>query len=182
MRTMELKTADGRHVARDVRMACSFTSRWSGRFRRLPSHGQERVLLVPCRSVHTIGRRCAIDVVFLTSRMKIIGLEPAFPPWRFKLAPAGTRWMLQLEAGQIAAAALTVGTFIVVEHDADIGSGDPARVSEPLDRSQRRPRERLPIRFSLRLPLGCHRVISDRDQDSRMTRRPQRASVQRTVD
>jgi uncharacterized protein len=152
MRTMELRTADGREVARSVHMACSFTSRWSGRFRRVPGGEHERVLLVPCRSVHTIGMRFAIDVVFLSRQMKIVGLAAAIPPWRFKLAPSGTRWILQLAAGQIAAAGLTVGTHVLVD-----SSGDPAaRPTCSLrqkDGSQRHSCERLPIQFSLRLPF-----------------------------
>jgi uncharacterized protein len=173
MKTMELRTADGREVARSVHMACSFTSRWSGRFRRVPGGERDRVLLVPCRSVHTIGMHFAIDVVFLTRRMKIVGLAAAVPPWRFKLAPAGTRWILQLGAGQIAAAGLTVGTHVVVESEAEeppctptiAESPAPARttcVPRQQDGAQRSACERLPIQFSLRLPLerrcaaACH--------------------------
>lgn len=168
MRTMELRTADGRQVARGVRLACSFTSRWSGRFRRVPSSAQDQVLLIPCRSVHTIGMRCAIDVVCLSRQMRIVGLVPAFPAWRFRLAPAGTRWILQLAAGQIAATGLTLGTFVVVESSvsggaqaghADSGEhagrgprGDCESTPRSTDGSARPPCERSPLRFSLRLP------------------------------
>lgn len=168
MKTIELRTADGREVARSVRMACSFTSRWSGRFRRVPGGEQERVLLVPCRSVHTIGMRFAIDVVFLSRQMKIVGLAAAIPPWRFKLAPTGTRWILQLAAGQIAAAGLAVGTYVVVESTPD-ASALPTCSLRQKEGLQRRTCERLPMQFSLRLPLERHcsteRMKCERSQD-----------------
>jgi uncharacterized protein len=141
MKTIALRTAEGRFIAHEVRIACSLTSRWVGLSgeRSLPTQGG--LLLSPARGVHTLGMRFAIDVVFLSRQMRVLGLARGVPPWRVLLAPRGTGRVLELAAGQIAATGLKTGTFILVE---------TARPQEC---------QRSPIRFSLRLP---HRY-EDRD-------------------
>jgi uncharacterized membrane protein (UPF0127 family) len=81
---------------------------------------------------HTLGMRFAVDVVFLSLQMRVLGLAPRVQPWRILLAPRGTGRVLELAAGQIAATGLKAGVFIVVESNGSQSS---------------------PVRFSLRLPL-----------------------------
>jgi uncharacterized protein len=134
MKTIALRTAEGRWIAHEVRIACSLRSRWLGltRERSLPTRAG--LLLSPARGgIHTLGMRFAIDIVFLTPQMRVLGLAQRVPPWRVLLAPRGTGRMLELAAGQIAATRLQTGAFLLVE-------------------TPRRQCERSPIRFSLRLP------------------------------
>jgi hypothetical protein len=99
--------------------------------------------------------RFAIDIVFLSRQMRVLGLAPAVQPWRVRLAPPGTGRVLQLAAGQIRATGLKPGMYIVVDADAERDDDRPQR---PRDADGEptvlRPQcERLPIRLSLRLPL-----------------------------
>lgn len=154
MKTLELRTVDGRCVARCVRMACSFQSRCMGLLSRRAIPQEEGLLLMPGGSIHTLGMRFTIDVVFLNRQMRIVGLAERVPPWRIRVAPRGTSRVLELAAGQIAATRLTTGTYLIVD----------SAPTEPTDRSNdptiKLPRppiavcSRLPIQFSLRLPLG----------------------------
>ena len=175
MKTLELRTADGRCVARHVRMACSFQSRCVGLLRQnvIPAH--EGLLLVPGGSIHTLGMRCTIDVVFLSRQMRVVGLAERVPPWRIRVAPSGTRRVLELAAGQIAATKLSVGTYLLVE------STPPDRSELPtvkLSRARQPVCERQPIQFTLRLPLerrcaGVRSPCHDRHQrGSRVTTPP----------
>jgi uncharacterized protein len=134
MKTIALRTAEGRFIAHEVRIACSLRARLFGlaRERSLPT--RSGLLLSPARGVHTLGMRFAIDVVFLSRQMRVLGLAPVVPPWRVLLAPRGTGHVLELAAGQIAATGLKPGTFILVETSGPQSS------------------QRSPIRFSLRLP------------------------------
>lgn len=134
MKTIALRTTEGRFIAHEVRIAFSLTSRWVGLSgeRSLPTRGG--LLLSPARGVHTLGMRFAIDVIFLSRQMRVLGLVPGVPPWRVLLAPRGTGRVLELAAGQIAATGLKTGTFILVE------TAQPQQC------------QRSPIRFSLRLP------------------------------
>ena len=134
MKTIALRTAEGRFVAHEVRIAYSLAARLLAlsRERSLPTRAG--LLLSPARGIHTFGMRFAVDVVFLSPQMRVIGLAPRLRPWRVLLAPRGTGRVLELAAGQIAATGLTPGTFIVVESNQS---------------ECRRP----PIAFSLRVPL-----------------------------
>jgi hypothetical protein len=97
--------------------------------------------------------RFNIDVVFLNRHMRILGLAENVPPWRIVVAPKGTARVLELAAGKIASTHLTIGTYLVVDRPSE----DPSeRTTVHQPRTQRMPCERLPIQFSLRLPLGRH--------------------------
>lgn len=152
MKTLELRTVDGRCVARRVRMACSFHSRCVGLLSKRTIPQEEGLLLMPGGSIHTLGMRFTIDVVFLNRQMRVVGLAEHVPPWRIRVAPSGTRRVLELAAGQISATRLTTGTYLIV----DSTPAEPTdRSNDPTIKSPRPPTaacSRLPIQFSLRLP------------------------------
>lgn len=150
MKIVELRTATGRCIARNVQMACSFKSRCLGLLRRSAIPEQAGLLLVPGGSIHTLGMRCTIDVVFLNRQMRVLGLAEGVPPWRIRLAPKGTRRVLELAAGQISATRLGIGMYLLIE------STSTDRSERPTIKLSRAPAplcERQQIQFSLRLPL-----------------------------
>lgn len=150
MKTFELHTADGRCIARQVHLACSFRTRCIGLLRQtcIPEH--EGLLLVPGGTVHTLGMRFDIDVVFLNRQMRVLGLAERVAPWRIVTAPKETARVLELAAGKIATTRLTTGTYLIVERP----SGEPSeRTTLELPRSHRPPCERAPVQFSMRLPV-----------------------------
>jgi uncharacterized membrane protein (UPF0127 family) len=134
MKTIALRTAEGRFIAHEVKIACSLAARLVAlsRERSLPTRAG--LLLSPARGVHTLGMRFPVDVVFLSRQMRVLSLVQRLQPWRVLFAPRGTGHVLELAAGQIAATRLNAGTFLVVESATPQG-------------------QREPIRFSLRLPL-----------------------------
>jgi uncharacterized membrane protein (UPF0127 family) len=150
MKILELRTVDGRCVARRVQLASSFGARCLGMLRNASISEHGGMLLVPGGSIHTLGMRFSIDVVFLNKQMRVLGLAEQVPPWRFVLAPRGTARVLELAAGKIAATRLTRGTYLTVEAEPT----DPSeRPTNKLPRVRIGPCERMPIQFSLRLPL-----------------------------
>jgi uncharacterized protein len=149
MKTLELRTADGRCVAHHVHMACSFRSRCLGLLRQtnIPEHGG--LLLVPGGSIHTLGMRFTIDVVFLSRQMRVLELVERVSPWRIVIAPRDTAIVLELAAGKIAATGLKTGTYLTV----DAAPSDPSeRPTSKLPRLRTTACERTPLQFSLRLP------------------------------
>lgn len=152
MRSMELRTATGRCIARRVHMACSFRSRCVGLLCRRSMPEDEGLLLMPGSSVHTLGMRFNIDVVFLNRQMRILAMAENVTPWRIVIAPKGTARVLELAAGKIAAARLAVGIYLIVDRPSD----DPSeQATSNLPRAGHLHCERTPIRFSLRLPRQC---------------------------
>ena len=79
---------------------------------------EDGLLLTPAASAHTLGVRYSIDVVFLSPRMKVLGLAPAVAPWRFRIAPPGTGRVLELAEGRIRATGLTIGAYLLAEYPA----------------------------------------------------------------
>lgn len=150
MKTLELRTADGRCIARHVEMACSFRSRCLGLLRRANIPDQQGLLLVPGGSIHTLGMRFNIDVVFLNRQMRVLELLEYVPPWRVVIAPRGTARVLELAAGRIATTRLMAGTFLLVH---SVSTDPSERPTIKLPSMSVMPCERAPLRFSLRLPL-----------------------------
>ena len=134
MKTIALRTAEGRFIAHEVRIAYSLAGRLLAlsRERSLPTRAG--LLLSPARGIHTLGMRFAVDVVFLSRQMRVLGLAARVRPWRVLWGPRGTGRVLELAAGQIAATGLKAGAYLVVE-------------------SNQSECQHSPIAFSLRLPL-----------------------------
>ncbi|HZW36651.1 MAG TPA: DUF192 domain-containing protein, partial [Candidatus Deferrimicrobiaceae bacterium] len=55
--------------------------------------------IIPCSSVHSIGMRHPIDVLFLDNRGKVIGAYPRFPPGRLTRPFFGAKGVLELPEG-----------------------------------------------------------------------------------
>jgi uncharacterized membrane protein (UPF0127 family) len=170
MKTVALRTVDGRWIARDVRMGCSLASRCLGLMRTKSLSEQQGLLLTPGRPVHTLGLRFAIDVVFLSRQMCVLALMPFVPPWSVRAAPPGTGRVLELAAGRIASVGLTPGTFLLVESSVD---DEASQVTRPVVTTGP-PCERHPIRFSLRLPGIHHGSTHSRPATARALRPPEK--------
>ena len=54
--------------------------------------------ITPCRSVHTVGMRYAIDIVFLRADRVVAKVVPELKPWRMA-ACRDARTVLELRAG-----------------------------------------------------------------------------------
>ncbi len=80
--------------------AQSTLSRMRGLLGSPPLRAGNGLLITPCTSVHTIGMRYPIDLVFLNGRASVIKLVTHLRPYRF----AGclrARHVLELQAGSI---------------------------------------------------------------------------------
>lgn len=148
MKIVDLRTEDGRLVAR-AGMACTFRNRCLGLIRRRALEAEEGLLLVPGGGIHTVGMRFAIDVVFMDKALRIVGLRPRVPPWRFVCAPQGTRFALELCAGRIVTLGLGLRSPVQAcfdDEESEEASSGPPRL---------RLRTRLPLRRLTRTERGC---------------------------
>ena len=98
-----------------VELAVTRSARRAGLLRRDGIDGA--LVLEPCRSVHTIGMRFAIDVAHCTGstsdRLTIVCVQ-TMPPGRLGRPHVRTRCVVEAEAGSFAAWALKVGDRITV--------------------------------------------------------------------
>ncbi|HMN46349.1 MAG TPA: DUF192 domain-containing protein [Povalibacter sp.] len=118
MKFARVDTTQGLTVAHRVTIAASF---WP-RFRGLLGHREMAVdhglLLRPGGSVHTIGMRFAIDVLFLDRHLRILAITHQLTPYRFATAPSGTRSVLELAAGRAADCGLMPGASLWLRPEA----------------------------------------------------------------
>ena len=142
-----LKTADGRWIARRVRVARTFTQRLRGLLGTRALESEEGLMLSPGGSVHTFGMRYRIDVAFLDRQLKILRLTSQLCPWRICRAPARTRHVLELPAGTALRLRLEENTFVCIDHER------PARAAT----CSRRVSQQDHLRFSLRIPQCAQR-------------------------
>lgn len=77
----------------------SFWCRSRGLLGRAPPPPGGALWLTPCRQVHTLGMRYAIDVVYLDDGGCIIAVQ-TLAPWRVGAWLAGARSVLELAAGE----------------------------------------------------------------------------------
>ncbi len=74
----------------------------------------EGLLLVPCQSVHTLGMRFPIDVVFLDKERRVLHIIEGMKPWRISRHLPKARSVLELPAGTIAATGTRCGDVIQI--------------------------------------------------------------------
>ena len=112
---MPLQLWQGDRPVCPVELAVTRSARRAGLLRRDGIDGA--LVLEPCRSVHTIGMRFAIDVAHCTGspsgQLTIVRVQ-TMPPGRLGRPHLRTRCVLEAEAGSFAAWALTAGDGLTV--------------------------------------------------------------------
>ena len=110
MSTVRVRNADRDTVlGAEVEVADDWWHRLRGLLGRPPLHPGEGLLISPCRSVHMIGMKFGIDVVFLSREGRVVGLYEALAPGRL------TRWhrdavhALEVPPGTIASSGTRLG-------------------------------------------------------------------------
>ncbi|MAM89213.1 MAG: hypothetical protein CME36_18090 [unclassified Hahellaceae] len=89
-------------------IAASFFQRLRGLLGRKSLGEFQGLLLEECNSVHTIGMRFAIDIIFLSADFRIVEIHSAVAGFSFRRCKAATH-TLELAAGQGQLLRWTVG-------------------------------------------------------------------------
>lgn len=82
--------------------------RMRGLLGRPPLLPEQGLLIEPCPSVHTLGMRYPIDIVFLDANYRVLRQVAQLKPLRWA-ACAGARATLELAPGSLSTLNLTVG-------------------------------------------------------------------------
>lgn len=113
---MVARDADtGRLLADRVALALTRAARRKGLLGKDGLARGEALWIAPCRGVHTVGMRFAIDVVALDADGRVIDCVEEMAPWRLRLPRWGTAGVLELAAGTLAAAGTRIGHVITFE-------------------------------------------------------------------
>ncbi len=100
------------HIPGKVVYAKGSRGRSKGLLGREEMRRDEALWLSPCKSVHTIGMKFAIDVAFLDERGTILHVVGAMRPWRISRVVWNANGALELHAGTLEAVGARVGDVI----------------------------------------------------------------------
>jgi uncharacterized protein len=105
---------DGTVTAVRVFQARSFISRLFGLLGRRPLSAGEALWIQPCSSVHTVGMRYAIDVVFVDDSGRVLATHESLAPRRLAAARRA-RAALEMPSHSLAALGIVPGRRLTVE-------------------------------------------------------------------
>lgn len=108
------------YLATDLRVA---DTHWT-RLRGLLATGSEEfgagrgLWIVPCRGVHTLAMRFAIDVVYLDGKQIVVHIEEKLRPWRFAPVRMQAQTVLELPESTLRATGTAIGDQIEISRNA----------------------------------------------------------------
>ena len=102
-------------LAHRAQIACSLRERLVGLLGRRALDDGEGLVLLACRSIHTICMRFSIDAVFVDGRWKVLRICHVLPPWRISPMVWRATAVVELPAGAAQQAQLEIGDQLVLE-------------------------------------------------------------------
>lgn len=99
-----------------IKQAVSFFSRLVGLLATVSLPAGAGLVIKPCNSVHTVGMRYPIDVVFVNKSDKVVGLAADLKPGRWALRK-GADYVIELPAGMIAVTCTQIGDQLELHDD-----------------------------------------------------------------
>ncbi len=112
MKAVNLTT--GIEIADNVVSACSVLKRMKGLLGRKEMAVGEAMLIAPCKGIHTIGMRFAIDVLFLDSSRCVVGIRRRLLPNRITPVFRKAACVLELPAGALEVSPVDLGDQIAI--------------------------------------------------------------------
>lgn len=93
-------------------IADNFFTRLIGLLRHKNLTTHQALLIKPCNSVHTLGMRFSIDILFLSKEMKVLKIVEALPSRRAARC-ANAAFALEVAAGQAHIKGINIGDELV---------------------------------------------------------------------
>ena len=112
--TAAINVTKGVALASELETATSFAARSKGLLGRDGLRPEQGMLIDPCSSVHTWFMRFPIDVVFLDSKNRVVGLRRNMKPWRMAWSWRGAK-TVELPVGVIATTRTQVGDIVAFQ-------------------------------------------------------------------
>ena len=110
-----IRKDNGQLIANEVRSAETFWSRLRGLTFAKTLNEQSGLYLSPCRSIHTWFMKIPIDVVYLDAKNVVVATECSLDPWKMGKHAKGTKKVVELAAGKVAAEEIQPGQQWLLE-------------------------------------------------------------------
>ena len=107
-----LERADGTLIAGEVELATSMWARFMGLMGRRALPDGHALYIRPCNSIHMFFMRFPIDAVFLDADGRVLRIYARLRPWRLTRIVRRSKSVVELPAGALAAASVTLGDVL----------------------------------------------------------------------
>lgn len=114
-RVVVRNTTRGTIVAASAVLAISFVARLTGLLLRPPLGVGEGLVIEPCSSIHTLAMRYPIDVLFVDSDGRVVGISRGLGPNRLYAGARRARRTIELPSGAIEASGTQHGDLLRIE-------------------------------------------------------------------
>jgi len=104
----------GEVVVGNLLVAESILARMIGLLGRKGLEQGSAMLLKPCSSIHTVGMKFPLDLIFLDKDDRIVRIVAGVAANRFVLGGRGAKSVVEIEAGQVDVCKLPVGDLCLV--------------------------------------------------------------------
>jgi uncharacterized membrane protein (UPF0127 family) len=104
-----INVSNGNELSGNVVAAECLWNRMKGLIGRDYLEKGESLWIRPCNSVHTVGMKFPIDILFLDLENRVIGVSERMPPNRLSRIFFKARSVLELPAGALSASVTEVG-------------------------------------------------------------------------
>ncbi len=111
-----LDATSGQVISDRAYLADRWWARLRGLLGRRGLKEGEALILSPCSSIHTLGMRFPIDVVFVDGNWVVLELAEAVPPWRIGPICLRARHAIELPSGTIARYRMHPGQCLQLRH------------------------------------------------------------------
>ena len=108
-RSFRLTTSTGTTIAAAVAMAETPWQRFVGLMGRRELAADAGLCLRPCSSIHMFFMRIPVDAVFVDKEGVVVRIYPSLRPWRVTRVVRKAKACIELPAGSLAAAGVSVG-------------------------------------------------------------------------
>lgn len=112
---------NGNVVASNIREANTFFTRLKGLLGRRSLKEDHGLWIIPCKSIHTVGMRFSIDVVFVDKKSRVKKLVSGLKPNRMCRSMKGVHSVIELPEGTIDKADIKRGDRLLIEENAQGG-------------------------------------------------------------
>lgn len=117
---------DGTHCLVMLERADTFLSRFLGLLGREPLPERQGLWLLPCASVHSLGMRTAIDVLFVDERNRVVAVRSELAPMRMA-ADSRAHSVIEMRGGEAARLQIGPGARLRPFDAIEILAGPPVR-------------------------------------------------------
>ena len=104
-------------IATNAQLANTFFTRLKGLLGTSRLEAGKGLIIRPCNSIHTVGMKYAIDVLFMDEHDQILKIVMGMKAGKFSFCRNNSSYVVELPAGVVAATGTAIGDNLSITED-----------------------------------------------------------------